>query len=166
MFSAANSSEDLGDQIEIPIDPNTDSIIERLFWQYKDSPSHAQTIENISSVSSFHRQKNHKIWCNLYPIFCLVDEEILLKALKNKSPQETDYSLRAMILFKMACPTCLDDEEFWEDDTPPTPTEISNLLFKDLSLNSQYNDTELQQIKAFCSNIGSLLSRNWEEYGF
>ncbi|RCJ30116.1 hypothetical protein A6769_34380 [Nostoc punctiforme NIES-2108] len=166
LFTAGNSSDWLGDEIEIPIDKNTQSIISRLFCQDHLSPIDAQTVENISTVCSVQRQNNHEIWCDLYRMVCLVDEEILLKVLKNKSLEETDYSLRSMILFEMACPCILDDdEEFWSDDTSPTPTEISNFLFERLS-KEKYSNTEVQQLKAFCSRVGSLFSRKWAEHWF
>jgi hypothetical protein len=161
IFIAGNSSEWLGDQIEIPIEQNTQSIVERLFWRDQFGPLDAQTIENISTVCSVYRQNHHQIWCDSYRILCLVDEDILLKVLKNKSSEEINYSLRSMILFEMACPCMIDDdEEFWSDNTFPTPTEISNFLFKRISF-KEYSNTEVEQLKAFCSRVGSLFSGKW-----
>ncbi|MBD2533882.1 hypothetical protein H6G97_31770 [Nostoc flagelliforme FACHB-838] len=166
LFTTSNSSESLGDEIEIPIDQNTESIISRLFWRETLSPTDTQTIENISTVCSDIRQNNHDIWCDLYRIFCLVDQEILFLVLKNKSTSEVDYLLRSMILFEIACPCIIDDdEEFWSDDTSPTPTEISNFLLERLS-KEEYSNTEVQQLKAFCSRVGSLFSRKWAEHWF
>lgn len=164
IFTASNSSDWLGDGIEIPRHGSTQEVLEALLGKYTESSVQFQTIENLDIVCSGYREKHHSIWCNVYRILCLVDNQILLKLLKNKSPEEIDYLLRSMVLFENACPSMIDDEqEFWDDETSPSATEISSYLFEQLSSQQEYSNSAKQQIKAFCSRVGLLFSQKWAE---
>ncbi len=164
IFTVSNSSDWLGDEIEIPTYGNTQEILEALLGKYAESSVEFQTIENLAIVCSVYREKHHSIWCNVYSILCLVDSQILLKLLNNKSQEEIDYLLRSMLLFENACPSMIDDEqEFWDDETSPSATEISSYLFEELSSQEEYSNSAKQQIKAFCSRVGLLFSRKWAE---
>jgi hypothetical protein len=162
MFEAVNSREWIGDLIEIPFERSSQTIINEFFGQEHNSID-ARTINNIFRVFEFRRLNNPKIWNDLYRMILMVDNRILLKALQDKSPKETDYLLRALLFLGIHYPTF--EEELYEELLQAMYNgeflQLKQVLFNrllDSPIGKVCNDTEKKQLSSFLLHISCFIA--------